>query len=427
MTASTTATPLAAARHPLQDWAQRVGAAPLRSVLGAGHLLLVTGAIAALCGSLVSIALIHIGTGLMALGAILSRPPIHRLPGFRLGCAFAGWVALSMVVGWIESGQKPKHLSVLHLWLLFPLGVAAFATAGARRWGHRSVAIAILTSVALALVQAFVGYDVDAGPLRIATERPTSFRVSGFLGHILIFASNLALLSFLYLTRDRWWIGALALLGVMLALAKTAFIGFAAGLAPLLWLQSGRARLMMPILIPALVFSTFAFSQLTDPRLKVRDDLEMSNGRTAIWSVSMEIARDQPLWGAGSARAWQASYAARTQVDQGEGRSRMVAQHAHNGPLILASTYGFPAALFFFGMLASILVQIRDKPRYRGALAIAAAWIIAGLFENLQVSTLGAACGWLALALSGAWAPSESEADQRPLDGLRPGHEGTPS
>lgn len=414
MTGPTTATLMAAAPHPLQDWAQRISAAPLRSIAGVGHLMLVTGAIAALCGSLVSIALIHIGTGLMALGAILTRPPIHRLPGFRIGCAFAAWVALSIVVCWIETGQKPKHLSVLHLWLLFPLGVAAFATAGARRAGAAAASLALLASAGLGSLQALIGYGLMDSPWRIDPDQPAGLRVSGFIGYILVFGSNCAVLgiALLGLSEPRKLVGIgrlTAAFGVILALARSAILGVFIGTGIWLYGLGGRARrLCIPVLLGFVAVVT-ALILLFHPSAQEGAVNATYDGRIPQWIIASEMTRDHPLVGQGGMRPWQDEYEARWHARYDANPPPIPEprpQHCHNGLLILSSFYGLPAAILFLALMIRLWLTAGRTPSGWAGRAALATWLIAGCFENLQIATLGAACGWLALSLSGAWTPT---------------------
>jgi hypothetical protein len=91
-------------------------------------------------------------------------------------------------------------------------------------------------------------------------------------------------------------------------------------------------------------------------------------------------------------------------------------QHAHNFLLILSGYYGFPAAILFLLLTWRIYSSVPANRLGYSAKAVIVAWIIAGCFENIQVSTLSSACGWLALALTGAWAFNTSQIQASQVD-----------
>ena len=69
-------------------------------------------------------------------GALLSLAPLHRMPGFWIGVAFAAWQMISLVLTMVLGnypGNPQGKLGLMYIWLSVPIALMAFHDADTRR------------------------------------------------------------------------------------------------------------------------------------------------------------------------------------------------------------------------------------------------------------------------------------------------------
>ena len=358
---------------PISDamagWQAAIATLPPRAPRRLGLLALQAGTTVALLALPLSLAVMNIGLVLCVVGALVAWAPLYATPGFRWGVAFTACCVVSEILGWAGDGVAPTRLNLLYSWLMLPLGLAAWSDARARHPALRALVIGLLAAAALALVQFTVGYDISRRPLRVALEGARFSPVSGFLGYNLTYGAVacLAGAALLGATRElgRGWrttgrVAALA--GVALSIARLALIG-AVAVVVRLALATGRwRRAALPVAVGALVACGLLLQQLAPE--KFAGLVHFEDGRRYIWSISAGMVGDHPL-SLGGPKRFQAEYARR-----------------------------WPAA---FGWRNDLVVR-HDREAAAGAAAVLAAFIVAGLFNNLVGQGETAYATWLALS-----------------------------
>jgi len=414
--------------NAMTDWQAGIAALPPRAARRLGLLALQAGTTLTILALPLSLALMNVGLALAALGAVIARPPLHATPGFAWGLALTACGLISEGLGWMGDGVAPTRLNLLYSWLMLPLGLAAWTDARARSVALRALVVGLLAAVVLAVVQFTVGFDPARRPWRVAAEGTRLAPVSGFLGYHLTYGAVACLggAALLGATSGlgRGWRcagGAAALGGVVLSLARLALLGAVAAVVVRLALTGSRWRhAALPVAALTLLASGLLLHQVAPDKFSRLANFQ--DGRRYIWSVSAGIVRDHPLVGTGGQKRFQAEYARRWPIEIGWRHDLDISEprvnHAHNNCLVIATQYGLPALACHLGFLIALILAIRrmarhDRETAAGAAAVLAAFLVAGLFNNLVGQGESAYAAWLALALA--------------LSGARPDAGGFPS
>ena len=186
---------------------------------------------------------------------------------------------------------------------------------------------------------------------------------------------------------DRALDGAIAALGtaaLMMSLTRSAWLGFAAGLAAFFLASRPRLLILVPVLAGLLVaagpeaVTRRALSMFDRSDATVRD-------RVVMWEAGVAMVRDHPLTGLGPGRVKELypEYRRPGYVEPRPG-------HLHNNLIMIAAETGLPSLAAYLWFLVAFLRgaaplagggRSRVRAISRGAVAALAALFVAGLFE----------------------------------------------
>ncbi len=432
--------------HPALDrFDAELAALPDRHPRRIGLWLMRVGVMALVAGIPFSLALMNIGLGTALAGAVLARAPLHILPGFWFGVAFAGWQAISlgvMLAAVPADAARPRliGLGLMYTWLtLYP----ALVVLRDDLWRRRAfrVLVPILVAVAaLALAQAVLGRPTPTAPLaslpadaswldRIWAKAiwPGPWRIrpggehigSGFMSVHLTFGYVAGLLLCLQVhARDRLglgprlaWTGRLAAaVAVAVSASRLALLAAIAGLAAGFaargrrWLVAAAGVVVVGMILAATVMWLFQPGKLDN---LLRGD----DGRWPIWRKAAVIAAEHPWFGVGSSDAYRkADLELNQRLFPGKEMEFGVkgAPHAHHTALGIAAVHGIPAAVLYCALLLALLLaawrrRLADPLGWRLACGLIAATVVAGQFERVASGGEGmmAFATLLAVALLG--------------------------
>lgn len=387
--------------------------APRPAVIG--RWLMRSGSVLSLAAMPFSLALMHAGLGIAGLGALLARPPIHRLPGFALAAAFAGWLVLSVLV----NGQRLSNLGPAYVWLALYLGMGVFRHARTRNLALSLLLVTASAATLIGIAQFIIGQGDDhplLAKLHIDPAGPRRQAAKGALPTHLHhgFAMAMAALALWYALPPgaRWQrrIGVLVTLGgVISSASRAALAGLMTGIALAETSNGWRRALRAGVVLGLLAVASLGGLIATNPE-RVQRMLRFEDGRWPIWRVSAAIASERPWFGTGGTKTFRARYAELYPrlvpdiPDEFVARGGAGAPHAHNSFLALAAEHGVPAALLHLALLAWLAVaawRARDRlgPGTRLVLAAIAAAMVGGLFENYAGNSTAIYALWLPVAL----------------------------
>ncbi len=396
-----------------------------------GYFLIRAAAVIAAASICISIVAMNVAMALAALGCLLSRPPLHRIPCFAVGALFSGWISATIVIG-IGLGAVASDVRIsglIHTWTIFLVGMIAFADRRTLRAAALAMASASLISAALASAQFFGGLGTRA-PLRFDPSGPRLVTGVGFFSIHLTQGYVLAIAMLVFTAsgnrisvRARLVGGVAAVAAVALSASRAAYLSLAMGIGAMI-ASRGARHIIFGGVIGLLLLGVFAlFLGELDGRL-VRPSAVTTDGRWAIWRTSLQIVREHPMLGVGGSDAFKAEYArvyplvepiVPNEFPQG-------APHAHNSFLSIAAEHGIPALVLYVALMIAVLVAIRKKQASgRGwslAVGVVASTMTAGCFEDIAGHSIPAYAFFLALAFA-YWLPgdmAEKEASGRITD-----------
>ncbi|MEK7413735.1 MAG: O-antigen ligase family protein [Planctomycetota bacterium] len=409
------------APSPIAAWNVAIDALPLSDVRSIGRTLIWIGATAILVGMFMTPPWVNIGLALGVVGAVMTRAPLLSLPVVGWGAAFAGWLALTVIVGALRKQAYADQVpGVVHAWLCLPIVAAAAVSV---QWRGIAVRVLIVAAIAAAIVgvlQFTIG--LGTGFLRIDPNGTEHFTVSrGFSALHLTFGFAGALLAALSaqphaamgLSTAWAWVGrgvALVVLGI--CGARSAVLGGAAGIVAALATRGRSWLIIAGITAVALVGLVLGRMALTDSG-RLHNMFAGTDGRWAIWATSAAMVKEHPFVGMGGREAYKLAYnATYERVAPGppnEFGNTEGCAHAHNWLLALAAEHGLPAVVLHLALIGAVLVTCwrhrRESPAGWGtAAAVTTTALIAGVFEPYPTQAVpGAAfhaCLGVALGLA---------------------------
>ncbi len=405
--------------EPAADFSDRISALPWSSPRRIGLLLLQVGSAAALATVPLPIAACNICLGVAAVGALMCRPPLLRLPGFAWGLAFSTWIAVSVLTTVLSNAHPdPIHgYGLMYTWMALYLGMVAFADRRVLGYAVVGFIVIITASCLLACLQFVIGFDITKAPLRIDPTKPRFADGQGFQGlrltqGFLMCVALLCLQAPLPLPRlmPRWArVAATLASGVALVLsrARLAYIGAVVGIFT--WLaMRGRRSLLRASVVGLLVGGALLLAMWSIQPAKFHAMLRGDDQRWSIWRTSAAIIEAHPLVGSGGPEAYKdlyREYYPRVVPDLPNGFDDGASPHAHNSFLSIAAEHGLPALALYLALLWSLAwwaFRRRGQGRERARLASAliASAIAAGMFENLAGHSTPAYALFLGLAVA---------------------------
>ncbi|MBA3935937.1 MAG: O-antigen ligase family protein [Planctomycetes bacterium] len=346
----------------------------------------------------ISLFALHVGLAIATIGALLARAPLQRLPGFWIAFAFAAWQVLSVAVAAAHGGQPFLRTGMGSTFTWFALYIAAFTLRdpSVRRRSATVLAIALLASVALATIQFFVGFG-GSRPFRVSLTGRRFAECSGFMplhltqGFILTEILLIFMLDGAATGVSRcltWSVRIAAPIGILLAFARSSFLGAAAALGA--FAACSMRKIVYGIGLAALLLGiSFTLALLRDP-----DQLEnlarLDDGRVTIWEVSLRMIGQHPWFGVGGADNFKREndrLIAELYPDHTRDRW-LQAPHAHNSFLGLAAEHGLPSTLLYVALIAAVLVHLHrlrtEAPNgWRLGCSVATCAVVSGQFEHL--------------------------------------------
>ncbi len=410
------------ASEPLASFFTHLASLPASHPRRIGLLLMQIGVATALAALCLGLAVMHLAYGLAAVGALLARPPLHRLPGFWCAAAFAAWQVFSVLT--VLALHRHPHplggLGMMDSWIALYLAQVGFADARVRMWACRALLATAAAAVVVALLQFTIGlggrppFHIAAPPLGERFQHSTGFAPVHLT---LAFTMAMVALVFLHLPtvdtaagRVRRWCGlTLACVGLLAANARSAFLAAAAGVGAGLVAGRGWRGLVIGSAAALVLVAAFsAYTWLLAP-VHILEVARGDDGRLAIWRTTASLIADAPLLGTGGPEAYKDAYRARypeLALHDASGTAKE-APDAHNSHLAIAAEHGIPAALLHAAWIATLLLAAfrtrRSQPqRWAMAAALITTYLVAGQFENLagHTATSYVFCTTLGLCLA---------------------------
>ena len=377
------------------DWNARLDAAPQRSAAVIGRWLLWVGCAAMLCGIFLTPPWGLFGIVLAGIGAILARPPLHRLPVLYVGLALGAWVLASNLAGmWRGQPGSGRISSLAYAWFAVPLVAAAAMDARWRRFALRALVVAGGVALVVALLQFLVG--LGDGPLRIAPDGRRFALARGFSSYHLSYGfagAILAALSVPVMAGTAWaWAGRIiGLVGIGICGARACLLGGTAGVAAAL-ASRGRRWLLAAAGIAIVLGGLMAARMAMTDSARFRQMLAGQDGRLPIWQVSAAMIGERPLLGIGHRKsfelAWNETYERVAPGPPNEFGADGGCPHAHNWLLAVAAEHGLPAAALHISLVGVVLTMLwrrrRESPEaFQAGCGVAVAAVVCSIFEPL--------------------------------------------
>jgi hypothetical protein len=376
-------------------WNARLDAAPPRSAAVIGRWMLWVGSAAMLCGIFLTPPWGLFGIALAAVGAMLARAPLHRLPVIYVGLALGAWVLASNLTGmWRGQPGSGRISSLAYAWFAVPLVAAAAADARWRRFALRALVIIGGVALLVALLQFLVG--LGKGPLRIDSDGVRHQLARGFSSYHLSYGfagAILASLSVPVMSGTAWaWAGRIiGLVGIGICGARACLLGGTAGIAAAL-ASRGRRWLLAAAGIAIVLGGLMAARMAMTDSVRLRQMLAGQDGRLPIWQVTATMIDERPLLGIGSRKsfelAWNETYERIAPGPPNEFGADGGCPHAHNWLLAVAAEHGLPAAVLHLALVLTVLVLLwrrrHEAPEaFQAGCGIAVAAVVCAIFEPL--------------------------------------------
>jgi len=394
-----------------------------------GRFMLWVGGIAMFAGILLTPPFVNIGLGVAIAGALLSRPPLHRLGPAWVGVVFSLWIVISVLLA-ILRGQPGAALSgTTYGWLSMPLVAVAASDRRWRTWAIRIIIVVATAAAILACLQFTIGFGKKLAG--VAANDPRMHRGNGFNNINLAYGfANAILAVILFQPAKQWnvsstwiWIGrAASCIGLITCSSRGAHAGLIAGFTSV-FAARGRRWLLAACAVVVLGSALFLGRMAMLDTLRFDNMAKGKEPRLPIWQTSLTLVSEYPLTGLGGRTAYKQAYnetfdrACPGQVNQYAKTGG--APHAHSWFIALAAEYGILAPCIHLALVLSVL-HFSWRRRAFSPLCwqitcgIATIGVVSGLFEPFptqSVPGLGfhAFLGFcIGLAITGAEQPSET-------------------
>jgi O-antigen ligase len=333
-----------------------------------------------LFSSAFSIAAAQVSLALCVAFSLWSTAEIKRQAQISLRPVYFAWgayVAWLIITSLVNDNPLRSLSAIREEWLIviLPIGVYLHRREDISRRLIVVLACGLLLVSAYGVVQHFTGWTVSAH--QTLHRAGAYWRLSGNFSHPLTYGyyvvtATVFFLTYLILSHRSLgrWSRALLLAATIGGLAASALcnsrgpmLALAVGLVAAGFLL-GKWRWLVSILATVGLL-LFAFSPNL-PRVffeRVQNDLSTGNpdGRLFIWSNSLKIAEENPVFGCGPGN-FPGAYAEQLDADSA-GVSR---GHAHNDFLHQAATGGFPALGLFLLLWIVVVSRLRQVRRLAG-------------------------------------------------------------
>lgn len=379
--------------EPLVDFHRRLDELGPRHPRVVGRHLMTLGAVVLAAALTVRLSIMHVSFAVLLAGALLARPPVHRLPGWWVAACFAAWQALSVAASPYDDPMKGWGMA--YTWLALYLVAAVAVRPGPRRALLAALAAGVVAVALLVALQAAVGYDSTAKPWRIDPAAPALGHASGLHSQHLTMGFLAAAAAIVLAVGGRgmpgwlrWSATAAALVALGLTRCRSAVLGLAAAAFAANAAHGWRRLALGAALALAVGGAALVTLRAVDPH-RFAAMLEGRDGRWVIWRTSVDLIGDHPLTGTGGARAFQRQFRERYPevVPDVPAEFPGGAPHAHNSLLSIAAEHGLPAAALYLAWFAAIARWLwRRRHRDPRALDLGLAAITlalgAGAFEH---------------------------------------------
>lgn len=363
-----------------------------------------------------SMAAINVALGSLAMLWFVAATQDERQKSWNAVLPLLPWM-VAYIISWAIS-EKASPSALSHFWSLMalPLTASFILKVPQDRW-LRWYAVVLLVVSLVAITQWLGGSGIlDVGlHSRLSRGDLGGMRALGFFNNPLTFGGVLMFgvlsMTAVYVERKRTFFALVAVLGLAaltVTFARNAWLGFTAGLFPILLLHRNAWKWVLPAIL--VVGMLFAVSPALRHRMfsltSVDTNPATSTGtRLFLWRDAWAQFRERPItgWGPGTFRdnvtLRHPNVPLKTRA------------HAHNNYLQVLAETGLLGLMGFLTMLAWLGIRTlrsRPSPLRTGALANLTAFIVAGIFEcsffdtEVAVSLLV----WLAWAWQGAPTPS---------------------
>lgn len=329
----------------------------------------------------------NIGLGLAALGVLLARPPINRIPGFWWGAAFC---TLQYATAFVRPFRVDVE-AMAFTWALVAVVPFALASPLLRQ---RAIAVAGLLLIgigALTLGQFLVGHSADAKPFHLVIWGERFGRVGGLLDPVPAANALVGLAAFLTVPAASLRVSVgnvrhfriICLALIIFSQVRMAALALVAGVTMWLLSGNGRKRTYALIALPLGLLAAIAVFFVLDSERLLRA-LAGEDGRWPIWQAGLAVALEHPFIGAGPGdglrHAFTANLPAENANEFGSGYLTL-----HNSYLTIAAAHGIPTLLCYLGWLGSMLWAMwRSHARSvaRVAVATVTAILVLGMFDH---------------------------------------------
>lgn len=336
--------------------------------------------------------------GLMNLVAILFivalivyRPKITWIPPLWWALGFSIWEWLSNYFGPYQGGSiEGLGIGYHYLFLLIPF-VLHEISQKALFWG---VLIGATSSAILLWLQGFYGMNINSTPFKIAWDTSLSFgRPAGFNNRpweTQFIHSMVGLVLWPYFSMKKmyaWILFSALFTGVVVPQVRAVFIGFIAGLAPIVLFLKGDNKNIVRKLLVLLVVTMVSIGIMAFLRPSFFKNLESGNNRDKIFMASYQVFKNNPHTGIGGGKYFHENYQQAWQElgMDGVGSFLYKIGHTHNDILMLLVHHGWPALLLWLGFVIHSYLFVwqygsrRDRVLFAGLIIM---HHVAGLAES---------------------------------------------
>ena len=377
--------------------------------------LLITGCLCTCASVPISLVLMHVGLAMMAAGVVIGARPVHRLPGFTWGCLFAAWQIIGML---FRPEHDPRPLfrqghGTTFIWFaLFP-AIIVLAESRWRRWAIRLLALAVIASFTLALLQFFIGFGGQR-PFRVSATSGAKYTSAGFTPLHLTQGFIMTLITLILCSQQSTsrasavmlWSGRfMAVMAVLLANSRSGFMALLGGFSA--WFAVAPGRMKWCSLIVVVVGGPLLAAWLWIVNAAALHAIvNLQDGRLTIWQVAAHVVAEHPWLGVGEGRYAAASDLMIPKLYPDHSQDTWLdSPDAHNSILGLSSEHGIPGFLLFVAFIASILLhlyrrRIENPHGWRLSCAAAAALAFGSQFEHYAGHSAPSYAFFIALAFA---------------------------
>ena len=306
----------------------------------------------------------------------------HIGPFFLFILLFVGWSVLSAIVG----PTPIKSLLVLkEEWLFLMIPIAAYLAIDEKRIKILMTALALSAIIVslYAVFQHFTGHDLYHGGMLVPAPSGSGYRVSGFFSNRMTYGNFFAVAAMLFLGMapfaGKWSRKALFYAAFFLAALTTVFtysrgsiVVLAIGIVLFIIISTRKHLKTIILLLAAFTIVILAVSPDILSRYSTSAQTEWegkyAGSRLSIWRTAGRMIEKYPVFGVG-----QGNFENRYQSYRDKDSDRIYG-HAHNDVLNIAAYAGIPAALFYLGFWAVILIcmvtvlrKLKENRFIRGA------------------------------------------------------------